>query len=370
MPSFEPVRVGLIGSGWITEQHVAAFEAAPETTVVALADYPRDRGGRPGRGEALAQKLGIERYYPDYRAMLEASDVEMVTVSLPNSLHAEVTLAALDAKKHVVVEKPLCLSLADADEIIGRAKAVKRNVAYAEELCFCPKFVRGKQIVDSGALGSMLFLEQTEIHEGPYSDWFFDPDLAGGGALMDMGCHAIEYARWMYDKVPVARVSAQLSTMVHRAKGPVDDHCLVHLEFEDGKKALLQAGWIQKGGMSSTARIQGEQGVLHIDLLQENGIQMFSDKGAPKDDLDAGWQRPDYEWLWNNGYPQEMSAFAQAIRRGEAPTESAEDGRAVLEVMWAAYASAAQGRVIDLPYTPPEGVSTPVQLWLQSKVEQ
>ena len=75
MPSSDPVRVGLIGSGWITEQHLAAFEAAPETVAVALADYPRDRGGRPGRGEAVAAQAGLTRYYPDYRRLLEQDDV-------------------------------------------------------------------------------------------------------------------------------------------------------------------------------------------------------------------------------------------------------------------------------------------------------
>ncbi|CAN0583516.1 unnamed protein product, partial [Laminaria digitata] len=152
MSCFEPVRVGLIGSGWISEQHIAACEASPHTQVVALADYPRDRGGRAGRGEALASKAGIARYFADYHDMLADPEVEMVTVGLPNALHAEVTLAALDAHKHVVVEKPLCLSLADADRIVQRAKEVKRIVGYAEELCFCPKFVRGKEIVDAGGL--------------------------------------------------------------------------------------------------------------------------------------------------------------------------------------------------------------------------
>lgn len=367
MSSFEPVRMGLIGSGWITEQHIEACAAAPETEVVALADYPRDRGGRPGRGEALAQKVGIATYFADYRKMLEDPNVEMVTVCLPNHLHAEVTLAALEAGKHVVVEKPLCLSLADADRIVAKAAEVGRIVGYAEELCFCPKFVRGKQIVDAGGLGELLFLEQTEIHGGPYSDWFFDPELAGGGALIDLGCHAIEYARWMFDKAPVTRVSADISTMVHGGRGPVDDHCLLTLEFEGKKKALLQAGWIQQGGMTSEARIQGTQGVLRIDLLQNNGMEIFSNHGAPSLDLAAGWQKPDQAWLWNNGYPQEMSAFARAARLGHTPMESAADGRAVLEIMWAAYASAAEGRVIDLPYAPPPDLKAPVQLWLRSR---
>ena len=365
MPSSDPVRVGLIGSGWITEQHLAAFEAAPETVAVALADYPRDRGGRPGRGEAVAAQAGLTRYYPDYRRLLEQDDVELVTVALPNALHAEVTLAALEAGKHVVVEKPLCLRLEDADRIVALAEQKGLTVGYAEELCFCPKFVRAKELVDAGGLGRVFFLEQTEIHEGPYSDWFFDPTLAGGGALMDMVCHAIEYARWMFGKARVEAVTARIDTFVHGHRGPLDDFCLVHLDFEGGMKALLQAGWTQKGGMTSSARILGPEGVLKVDLLQTTGLEIYSTGGVPTADVYPGWQRPGYAWLWENGYPQEMSAFARAVRAGTQPSESAADGRAVLEIMWAAYASAAEGRTVRLPYTPPEGLTSPVQVWLQ-----
>lgn len=366
MPSSEaaPVRTACIGSGWISEQHVHALRAAPETEVVALADFPRDRGGRPGTGVGVCERLGISRYYVDYRELLAEADVEMVVIGLPNAVHAQVAKDSLQAGKHIVVEKPLCLSLDDADELVALAEAKGLVAGYAEELCFCPKFVRGKEIVDDGGIGEILFLEQIELHDGPYSDWFFDPALAGGGAVMDLGCHAIEYARWMLGKPKVVAVTAQLSTWVHGARGPVDDHCLVHLEFETGAKASLQAGWTQKGGMSSVARIQGRTGVLSIDLLQQSGLLVYSEAGAKNADVFPGWQRPGYEWLWSNGYPQEMSAFANAVRRGTDPVETIADGRAVLEIMWAAYASAAEGRTIRLPYAPPPGVGTPVELWL------
>ncbi len=360
MRSYEPVRLGVIGSGWITEQHLAAFARLPQIEVVALADYPRDRGGRPGRGRALAAARSVPEYFEDYRAMLERPDVEAVTVSLPNALHAEVTLAALNAGKHAIVEKPLCLSLADADRIVALAAERNLQVGYAEELCFCPKFVRAKALIEQGAIGELFWLKQVEAHEGPYSEWFFDPQLGGGGALIDMGCHSIEYARWMYNKAKVERVTAHLANYAHPNRA-VDDHCVLHLEFEGGRAALVEAGWNLKGGMDSVSHLRGSEGVLEVDLLKGNGMRMFSAKSG--EDWSEGWSTPDYEWLWQNGYPQEMAEFAEAIRQGRAPSESAEDGRAVLEIMWAAYASAAEGRAVRLPYKPPEGVQAPVQLW-------
>jgi predicted dehydrogenase len=368
MPSSDPVRIGLIGSGWITRQHHAAIASIPDATVVALADVARDRGGRAGRGADLSRELGIARYHADYRTMLEADDVEAVTVSLPNEAHARVAITALEAGKHVVIEKPLCLSLEDADRIVRLAKERSLVAAYAEELCYCPKLVRAKALCDAGAIGRLFWLRQVEAHAGPYSDWFFDPALAGGGASMDMGCHSIEYARWMFGKPPIRRVTAFMSTQVHAdrrtARGLVEDHCVVHLELDGGRSALVEAGWSLQGGMCSTAHLRGTEGVIDVDLLRESGISMFSQQGSAADGLLPGWTRPDYQWLWQNGYPQEMADFARAIRDGREPVESAADGRAVLEILWAAYASAAERRTIDLPYAPPRGVASPVDLWM------
>ena len=366
MPSSDPIEIGLIGSGWITDKHAKAIAAIGDATVIACADVPRDRGGRPGRGEALAKELRIPRYFADYRRMLELPELDAVVIGLPNRLHAEVAIAALEAGKHAMVEKPMCIRLADADRMVALAREKRLVLAYAEELCFCPKFVRAKKLVEQGAIGRVFWIKQTEIHAGPYSDWFFDADLAGGGALMDMGCHSIEYVRWMYDKAEVKRVTAHISTYVHghrrTAKGAVDDQCILHLEMADGRTALIEAGWTLQGGMDSIAHLQGTEGVIKIDLLRDNGISMFSMRGV--EEILPGWSSPDYEWLWQNGYPQEMAEFAAAIREGRAPSESGLDGRAVLEIVWAAYASARERRTIELPYAPPESAATPVELWM------
>lgn len=366
MPSFEPfapVRFGVIGSGWITRVHLRAFAAIPsEAKVVACADYPRDRGGRPGRG----RELGVLPYYEDYRAMLEDRSIEAVTVALPNSLHFEVAMRALEAGKHIVVEKPLCLTLAEAEQIAALAKKQKLVVGYAEELCYCPKLVRAKELVARGTIGSLFMVKQVEAHAGPYSDWFFDPALAGGGALMDMGCHSIEYARWMFDKAPVARVTARIANMTHKERGPLDDHCMLTLDFADGRVAFCEAGWTRQGGMVSVAELQGTSGVLDVDLLRTTGLDLFSLGGSMSsdDEIFPGWSKLAPDWLFDNGYPQEMADFARAIRTGATPTESVEDGRAVLEIMWAAYASAAAKRTIELPYAPPSDVRFPAALWL------
>lgn len=364
MPSFDPVRFGLIGSGWITRVHHRALSAIPEATVVACADYPRDRQGAEGRGAAMARELKIGAYYPDYRAMLEDRSIEAVTVALPNALHFEVARAALSSGKHIVVEKPLCFTLQEADVLAELARERSLVIGYAEELCYCPKFERAKALVSRGTIGSMFLVKQVEAHAGPYSDWFFDPALAGGGALMDMGCHSIEFARWIYDKAPVEKVTARIANMAHKDRGALDDHCLITLDFAGGRVAFCEAGWTLQGGMESSAELQGTAGVLKVDLLTQTGMELYSTQGAAAEDVPPGWSRPTADWLFENGYPQEFADFARAMRDGTVPRESVADGRAVLEIMWAAYASAAQGRTIALPFTPDPAQLFPAQPWI------
>jgi predicted dehydrogenase len=297
---------------------------------------------------------------PDHRDLLEGLDeVDAVTIALPNHLHADVALAALESKKHVVVEKPLCLTLAEADRLIAAAAHHRRLLGYAEELCFAPKYVRAKELADQGVLGRLFKVAQVESHAGPYSPWFFDPKCAGGGAAMDMGCHAIEFARWMFNKPKVLAVTAQMRNLSHPK--PLEDHCLIHLELEGGRFAQLEASWVLKGGMDSLAQLEGSEGVLKIDLSKGMGLDLFTERAAGE--IVPGWSRPDFSWLYNNGYPGEMAEFTRAIEERRAPSESGEDGRAVLEILWAAYASAAERRTIELPFVPPSDARWPAELW-------
>lgn len=232
--------------------------------------------------------------------------------------------------------------------------------------------MRGKALADAGALGRLFWIKQIEAHAGPYSDWFFDADLSGGGAVMDMGCHSIEYARWMFDKAPVRRVTARMGTYLHSdrgtARGLLEDHCVIHLDFDNDRWAMIESGWTLQGGMDSLAHLQGTEGVLKIDLLKGSGMEMFSSGGVAAEEIVPGWSMPTFEWLNQNGYPQEMTDFARAIRGGPPPLETAEDGLAVLEIIWAAYASAALGRTIELPYVPPLGIPYPAKLWIDRAV--
>ncbi|MDP8254163.1 MAG: Gfo/Idh/MocA family oxidoreductase [Candidatus Alcyoniella australis] len=355
-------RVAQVGSGFISGVHNRALAAIPDVEVVAHCDIDAKLGKR------FCKQHKIPDFYTDFGEMIKRPDIEMVTLGVPNYLHAQYTLAAAKAGKHVVCEKPLALTLADADKMIAACKKAGVVLGYAEELCYAPKFVHAKDLVDKGAIGEPFFVKQAEKHGGPYSPWFWQEDLAGGGILMDMGCHSIEFCRWMLGKPKVKSVYAQIDLYVHKKVTKQDDHVLMIIEFQTGQTALVESSWTLQGGMISVAEVHGPQGVVHANLLQDGmGLKVYSEKGyAPERKETRGWHCPDWEWAFNNGYPGEMRDFVDCARNGGTPVETGEDGRVVLEIMIAGYLSAAQGRKIEFPFKPPRGFKTPVQIWIDA----
>ena len=221
--SLLPVGVGLIGSQFVTSIHAEALRACAQAELRAVASPT------PGNAEAFAKRHGIARHFTDYRELLQLQDVDMVVVGVPNDLHCAITLAAAAAGKHVVMEKPLCLNLAEADQMIAACRKAKVKLMYAEELCFAPKYVRLKALLDEGALGRPILLKQSEKHGGPHAAHFLDVARSGGGVTMDMGCHAVQFFRWMLDRAPIKSVYAQMSTLVHAGRTRGDDNAILLL---------------------------------------------------------------------------------------------------------------------------------------------
>jgi myo-inositol 2-dehydrogenase / D-chiro-inositol 1-dehydrogenase len=117
-------------------------------------------------------------------------ELDMVVLGVPNDLHCQVTLDSFSAGKHVVIEKPLCMNLAEADQMLAAAAKANRKFMYAEELCFAPKYVRLKQLLDSGALGSPTLVKQSEKHDGPHAPHFWDARRSGGGVTTPLSSSA------------------------------------------------------------------------------------------------------------------------------------------------------------------------------------
>jgi len=355
------VKVGIIGSQFEADIHAASFKIMPEEAEVVAVASPT-----PGHPEELARRYGIPRVFHDYREMLKEKDIEMVTIAAPNYLHAQMTIDIANAGKHVVCEKPLCMTLEEADEMIETCRKQGVLLMYAEELFFTPKYVRAKQLADEGAFGKVYLVKQSEKHFGPHSPWFWDVDRSGGGVFMDMGCHGIAFCYWFYDRSPIKSVYCQMGTYVHGEITKGEDNSLCILEFENGGVALIEDSWARRGGMDDRVEVFGSDGLTYANLHMGNALITYSESGygyvVEKAPTSKGWTFTTYEELWNYGFPQEMAHFARCVRGKEQPIATGEDGRVVQEVLYAGYESARTGRKVQLPFRP-KGVKKPIDLW-------
>jgi myo-inositol 2-dehydrogenase/D-chiro-inositol 1-dehydrogenase len=355
----EKVRVGLVGSQFISTIHAEALKRVPGAEIAAVASPTEDHV------RTFAEKYSIPKWFTDYREMLSLKDLDVVILGLPNYLHAEATVAAAKAGKHVICEKPMCMNLAEADLMIETCRRQRVKLMYAEELCFTPKYVRLKQLADEGAFGKIYLVKQSEKHNGPHADWFWDVELSGGGVTFDMGCHAFEFFRWMLGKPRVSCVYAQMGTYVHADRTKGDDNSIILVTFENGSIGMAEESWAKPGGMDDRAEVYGSQGVAYANLLMGNSIVTYSDSGygyaVEKAASTKGWSFTIYEEIWNYGFPQEMQHFVDCIRNDTKPLETGEDGKAVLEVVFAAYESARTGSKVQLPF--PTDAAKPIDLY-------
>jgi myo-inositol 2-dehydrogenase / D-chiro-inositol 1-dehydrogenase len=342
----DQVGIGIVGSGFIAAAHAEAFSRLPQATVRAVASRSAERA------EEFAGRWGIPAWLTDFRELAARSDVDVVCVAAPNALHRDITVAAAQAGKHVICEKPLARTLREADEMIGACAAAGVLLMYAEEICFAPKYVRAKELADEGALGEVYLVRQTEQHYGPHSDWFWDPEQSGGGVLMDMGCHGIEFARWVLGKPAALTVAAEVGTFVHGQRSRAEDHAIVTIRFEGNRMGLVEASWAKPGGMDDRAEIVGSRGITYADLMRGSSLSTYSDVGygyaGEKAPDTRGWTFTIFDELWQSGIPQEMDHFVSCVLGTATPQETGADGRAVLELIYAAYQAAQTGRV-ELP---------------------
>lgn len=355
------VKIGLMGSGFVSEIHADSLKRVAQAEIYAVASPSK------GHAAAFAQRHGIPHYFTDYRKMLEMDELEMVVLGIPNYLHCQATCDAAAAGKHVVCEKPLCMNLAEADAMIKACAKAGVKLMYAEELCFTPKYVRLKKLVEEGALGKVFMLKQSEKHDGPHSPWFWDVEKSGGGVTLDMGCHAFEFFRWMLGKPKALSVYAEMDTYVHKDKTKGDDNAVIIVNFEGGVTCVAEESWAKPGGMDDRAEVYGSRGVAYADLLHGNAIETYSMDGygyaVEKAGSTKGWSFTIYEEAWNYGFPQEFEHFVDCVANDKQPMETGEDGKAVLEIIFAAYQSAGTGKKVPLPFR--TKADKPYKLWLK-----
>lgn len=350
------LRLGLVGAQFIGNLYVHSLGQGVNAQVVAVAS--------PNSAPEFAARHGIAEHYADYRALLDSADVDALLIATPNDLHHEITLAAAARGKHVLCEKPLAMSLDQADEMVAACDQAGVVLMYAENLVFVPMYQRVKALAAKGAIGTPFLVKQAQCHGGPYSPWFWDINRAGGGVLLDMGCHSIHSICWTLGVWPEA-VTATMGRYAHAEKGEGEDHATVLLHFPGGALGIAENSWAMPGG-NDHLEVYGPQGRLTANLERGPAIAMYTAPAAEpafaQSNQRSGWQYPMYEEAWQFGFPQELQHFVSVVAGREQLKSSGADGRRVLEIICAAYESARLARRVDLPFA--SHAIRPIDHWL------
>lgn len=309
-------RVALFGSGWIQDFHARGVQAHGDV-LVAVANH-REESGR-----AFAERYGIPRVTTDWEALAADPEVEAAIVSTPNALHASQAIALLRNGKHVLVEKPMAISVAECDAMIAASREGAAFLMVAHCWRFRDEVREMRERIVAGEFGDVVKTHGYGVHAGwGPSGWFTDPALAGGGALVDMGVHAIDTTRFLLGDPAPKRVSASIGTRYAEGRYTVDDDGLLLITWDDGTNSVVESGWWQPhlGGLEADTEIFGTKGYARIWPAE-----------PPSDD---------YEHCSQPMYSAQVAEFLDAIAEGRQPLPSGEDGRVVMRVVEDAYRSA------------------------------
>ena len=341
------VRLGMLGAGFVANFYMLGLKDVPGQEVKLV--YSRTKQ----RADAFARQWSIPESTDDLDAAINRDDIDLYLIALPNYVHKDVALKLAAAKKNQVCTKPLARNAREAKEMYEAVKAAGVIHGYAETEVFAPAVVRARQLIESGAIGRVLWVRSREAHSGPHAEHFYNPDMSGGGALVDMGCHCIEAARYFIGKdVRPVEVFAWGNTFVHKVKA--EDNALAIVRFENGAIGHLEVSWTSQGGLDLRNEVHGDQGSIFTDVTRGTPMTAFVKGEAgyivEKADADRGWIFPVPEEAFTYGYQAEMKHFVECVREGKQPRETYADGYIVNAVMDAAYRSMKSGRWEKIEY--------------------
>lgn len=306
MGNKKTLRIGLIGYGFMARTHTNAYKRVSD--FFAELEYEPVLATVCGRNEervkAFANQWGYESYETDWKKVIERSDIDAIDICTPNNMHADIAIAAAEAGKMVLCEKPLARSNAESQPMVDAVEkaGVKNTVWYNYRRV--PAVTLAKQLIDSGKLGRIFhyranFLQDwtinSDLPQGGEALWRLDSDAAGSGVTGDLLAHCIDTAMWLNGGIK--DVSAVTETFikerVHQATGEVqkvgiDDACLFHCHFDNGSLGLFESTRYARGHKALyTFEINGENASIRWDLHDLNKLEYF-DHGD--DSLVRGWR--------------------------------------------------------------------------------
>ncbi|MBI2939602.1 MAG: Gfo/Idh/MocA family oxidoreductase [Chloroflexi bacterium] len=330
------VGVAVVGAGYWGPNHVRTFDSLPDCQLRWVCDQ------KPGRLQFIRERFPHVPLTDDYAAVLRDPAVEAVVIATPVSTHRDLALAALGAGKHVLAEKPLAGSAAQAEEIVRAGREAGRLVAVGHIFVFNPAVTRMKELIAGGQIGRLCYVESSRVNLGP--------PASEVNVVWDLAVHDVAILLHLWDQRPI-EVTAYGSRYVHPT---LVDVAFLHLRFADGGMAMHHVGWLSPEKVRRFV-VAGTHGSLAFDDTRAADRLRLTDRGVDSrvgtrdDEASALYYRPGEVLVVDLPAVEplrvECQHFLDCVRRGEAPRSDGEAGLRVVRVLEAADESIRRGSV-------------------------
>jgi len=335
----DSIDVGVVGTGAIAQRlHIPEYKDYERARATAICDVEEKKA------MAVADEYDVSNHYTDYEKMLDEANLDAISVCLPNHLHHDVVVAALERDIAVLCEKPISTSLTEADNMVAAANESDAILMVDQSERFIPVYEKTKDLLDQDIIGEIHNIRSRFSHPGPEgwsprSTWFTDAEASGGGALIDIGIHNADLINHFFSNIDeVVGYSDTLSMDTE-----VEDTAVAVVRFEDGILGTFETAW-RTDPPSITMQIVGDEGVIYVDKIEETiRVEFADDSGVLEVPV------PD-----ESKYGGPIAHFVDSVLAGTEPTVTGVDGRRALEVVMGIYRSSEHHGAVELPL-PREG---------------
>ena len=342
------IKVGIIGCGKIAQvRHIPEFDANPYTAAYGFFDLNQERA------KALAEKYG-GKAYATCEEMLADPEIEAVSVCTANHAHAEATIAALKAGKHVLCEKPMAVTLEECEAMVAAAKESGKFLMIGQNQRLARAHAKAKELIAQGAIGKVLTFRTIFGHGGPETwsidpgsnVWFFDKSKAAMGAMADLGIHKTDMIQYVLG-TKIVKTQAMLTTLDKKdASGNligVDDNAICIYQMEDGVIGTMTASWTYYAAEDNTTVIYGTKGELRLYDDPKYSVQQINADGTRID-----YQIDQIQTNDNQTASGVIDLFAECLVKNEEPEISGENVLHAMKAVFASIESSAKGCAIEV----------------------
>jgi len=328
------IKFAIIGTGYISHYHAHGIIEQPDAELVSICSRTLENA------KEFAAKYGITQITNDFEEVCQNADVDAIVITTPNVLHKPFAIKALQAGKHVLIEKPLAMDASEAEEINAVAQETNLNVMVGHMWRFDKETQDLKTLVQSGQFGEIVKTKGYGVHVnwGP-EGWFTKKCEAGGGALIDMGVHAIDTVRYLLGDPEPAQVFATIETRY--GQYDVDDHGIIVIKWKNGTTSIIESGWwnTHADGPEASTQLFGTEGYAQLfptgyKLKGQEQIQQMA-VPAKTDHCDQGI------------YDEQINQFVLDLQLKRPSIPGILEGTWVMKIVDAAYASSESGKVIN-----------------------